>query len=379
MTPSRLSIGELSRAAGLSVSALRFYDRQGLLIPDEVAERSGYRWYAPEQLDDARLLAALRRVGLPLSEMGALLADRRQAAEILAEHVRRLEEGLAAARAEVSLIRERWNGPEGGDPATPGRPEARHEAGGVGAGATVVVTAGELATGLRTVRHAVGTDPDMPGIHGVLLVAISDALRLAATDRVRGAFAEVPAACTGSLRLLLPTVHADALAVRLEGARPDAELLLTCRGRHLEVRHGVETLIEVEAPETRFPDLSHAIPKARLSADLDGEELRRALAAHPEAKAWWMSPDGRLVPDRAPGPDAAEIPAQPVVSGAVLLDADYLAEALEALRQDDTAGTRAQLRLDLDGPDHPLALRRAEDPGTFAVLLPIRPATSTSS
>lgn len=31
-----LTIGELARASGLSISALRFYDRQGVLAPTEV-------------------------------------------------------------------------------------------------------------------------------------------------------------------------------------------------------------------------------------------------------------------------------------------------------------------------------------------------------
>ena len=32
-----LTIGELARLSGLSASALRFYDRQGVLVPAEVA------------------------------------------------------------------------------------------------------------------------------------------------------------------------------------------------------------------------------------------------------------------------------------------------------------------------------------------------------
>lgn len=47
------SIGEMARDGGLSVSALRFYDRAGVLVPAWVDPVSGYRWYEPEPLDRA--------------------------------------------------------------------------------------------------------------------------------------------------------------------------------------------------------------------------------------------------------------------------------------------------------------------------------------
>jgi len=38
-------IGEVARASGLSVSALRFYDGAGVLVPAEVDPATGYRRY----------------------------------------------------------------------------------------------------------------------------------------------------------------------------------------------------------------------------------------------------------------------------------------------------------------------------------------------
>lgn len=61
------SIGEMARDSGLGVSALRFYDNAGVLAPAWVDPASGYRWYDPGQLDEARLLARLRRTGMPLA------------------------------------------------------------------------------------------------------------------------------------------------------------------------------------------------------------------------------------------------------------------------------------------------------------------------
>lgn len=67
------SIGELARDSGLGVSALRFYDGADVLTPAWVDPQTGYRWYAPGQLADARLLCRLRRVGLPLAGIRAVL------------------------------------------------------------------------------------------------------------------------------------------------------------------------------------------------------------------------------------------------------------------------------------------------------------------
>ena len=46
--------------------ALRLYDSLGLLTPAHVDEVSGYRFYRPDQLERARLVAWLRRLGMPL-------------------------------------------------------------------------------------------------------------------------------------------------------------------------------------------------------------------------------------------------------------------------------------------------------------------------
>jgi protein phosphatase len=64
-----LTIGEFARAARLSPKALRLYDELGLLIPARVDPASGYRLYEPGQLERARLVAWLRRLGMPLARI----------------------------------------------------------------------------------------------------------------------------------------------------------------------------------------------------------------------------------------------------------------------------------------------------------------------
>jgi protein phosphatase len=67
-----LTIGAFARRCRLSAKALRLYDELGLLKPVQTDPHTGYRWYSPEQLDRARLVAWLRRVGMPLAQIAVV-------------------------------------------------------------------------------------------------------------------------------------------------------------------------------------------------------------------------------------------------------------------------------------------------------------------
>jgi len=69
-----MSIGEFARRSRLSPKALRLYDGLGLLSPARVDELSGYRYYEDGQLEQSRLIATLRQVGIPLTTVKDLLA-----------------------------------------------------------------------------------------------------------------------------------------------------------------------------------------------------------------------------------------------------------------------------------------------------------------
>jgi DNA-binding transcriptional MerR regulator len=68
-----LNIGVMAMASGLSINALRHYDELGLLRPAVVDPATGYRRYRPEQIRQARLIGALRRVDVPLDAVRAAL------------------------------------------------------------------------------------------------------------------------------------------------------------------------------------------------------------------------------------------------------------------------------------------------------------------
>ena len=71
---SLLSIGRFGRLAGLSIGALRHYDDLDLLRPAWTDPSTGYRYYRLEQLEDARLVARLRDLEMPLEDIRMVLA-----------------------------------------------------------------------------------------------------------------------------------------------------------------------------------------------------------------------------------------------------------------------------------------------------------------
>ena len=97
--PGLLTIGEFARRSGLSVRALRLYDRIGLLTPAEVVPGNGYRRYARRQLYAGRLIALLRRLDMPLTEITEIIgAPGPEVAGRLAEYWTEVERRLTAQR-----------------------------------------------------------------------------------------------------------------------------------------------------------------------------------------------------------------------------------------------------------------------------------------
>ena len=89
--PERMhyTVGNLAQAAGLTVRTLHHWDEIGLLQP---AERSaaGHRRYSPTDVERLYRIVALRRLGLPLEEIGSALEgeDLRAAVQTHLERVR---------------------------------------------------------------------------------------------------------------------------------------------------------------------------------------------------------------------------------------------------------------------------------------------------
>lgn len=100
-----LSIGAFARATRLSHKALRVYDERGILTPARVDPDSGYRFYRRDQLERARLIAWLRRLGMPLARIAEVCAkDPRDAADDVAAYWRGVQADTAARGDIASLL-----------------------------------------------------------------------------------------------------------------------------------------------------------------------------------------------------------------------------------------------------------------------------------
>jgi MerR family transcriptional regulator, aldehyde-responsive regulator len=119
-----LSIQEVARRTGFSESALRYYERIGLIDPVPRDRSSSHRRYTGETVDTLEALACLRSMGMSIEEMRTYLegvAEGRAAAprmvELFAGHADRLEYEIAALRlrhayatAKVALWQARVDG-----------------------------------------------------------------------------------------------------------------------------------------------------------------------------------------------------------------------------------------------------------------------------
>jgi DNA-binding transcriptional MerR regulator len=106
-----ISIGEFARRSRLSLKALRLYDERRVLVPSRVDAASGYRYYKVAQVDEARLVAMLRELQLPLATIKELLAcDPAGAAARIAEHWRGAEAAHGTRRALADYLVSRFSG-----------------------------------------------------------------------------------------------------------------------------------------------------------------------------------------------------------------------------------------------------------------------------
>ena len=66
------TIGELAKQFGLTLRALRFYDRRGLLKP---MRRGHNRVYGRKEVERLAVIVKAKKLGLTLTEIGQLIAD----------------------------------------------------------------------------------------------------------------------------------------------------------------------------------------------------------------------------------------------------------------------------------------------------------------
>ena len=101
---TKLKIGEFSKMMQVTVKTLRHYEQKGLLIPDEVDEWTGYRYYSITQMQRLNTIRGLQRQGFTLEEIKELLEDGAQMPSV-DQLTRKIEE----TEQQLQLLMERRN------------------------------------------------------------------------------------------------------------------------------------------------------------------------------------------------------------------------------------------------------------------------------
>lgn len=350
------SVGAMSRACGLPVSALRFYADNGVLVPAYVDPRTGYRWYSPDQVPAGRLLQAFRAASVPLAEIRPLVAagcDHERAHQVLDAYLARKEIQLGDIRQAIAQARSLiGDSPQ----AVPSRAATR-----------LRMTGPDLARAFSAIRFAVAVSGEMPALRGILVEARGGVLTLAATDRHRLAIARVAAAgVTGPpLSVVVPPRILDRSA-----AQPLVSVEIDASGwsSRTEGRHvGFAAALDGD-----FPDYRRLLPQSsRHRVSTDVRALHREVAAMPSRRVKrGRAGEVRQVSTlavRRDGTLAVEDPRVPDRRAVLRIGVDrrFFLQALEALGCD-------RLTLDMDSPVKPLTLRPGHSRWPLSVLMPFR-------
>ena len=101
---TKLKIGEFSKMMQVTVKTLRHYEQKGLLVPDEVDEWTGYRYYNITQMQRLNTIRGLQRQGFTLEEIKELLEDGAQTPSI-----EQLTQKIEETERHLQLLMERRN------------------------------------------------------------------------------------------------------------------------------------------------------------------------------------------------------------------------------------------------------------------------------
>ena len=107
-----LRIGQVARAAGCTVKAVRFYEAEGLL-PQATRSPSGYRLYTDQAVRRLQFIRRAKLIGLPLAKIGPFvphLSETKCACPTVRPHLERLVRAQLAETeaklAQLALLKE---------------------------------------------------------------------------------------------------------------------------------------------------------------------------------------------------------------------------------------------------------------------------------
>lgn len=99
-----LSIGAVAQASGLSVHAIRFFEREGLFLRDIPRNAGGRRVFERQDIEWLRLCNRLRKSGMPLARIGKFVELVRAGTGNESERLELLREHEAEVRTKIDEL-----------------------------------------------------------------------------------------------------------------------------------------------------------------------------------------------------------------------------------------------------------------------------------
>ena len=101
-----MKIGELAKQTGLSIHALRYYEKRGLLVPQARSD-ANYRVYATTDIALVQFIQRCKVCGFSLDEIEALVAIQQRKSDFVCEDAKQLaREKVTAIQAQIAHLTE---------------------------------------------------------------------------------------------------------------------------------------------------------------------------------------------------------------------------------------------------------------------------------
>jgi MerR family copper efflux transcriptional regulator len=99
-----LTIGKLAERGGVNLETLRYYEREGLMLPPP-RKSSGHRAYSPGAVRRLRFIKRAQELGFSLSEIKELLALRLDQDQLCTEVIHQIETKAKEIEAKISHLK----------------------------------------------------------------------------------------------------------------------------------------------------------------------------------------------------------------------------------------------------------------------------------
>lgn len=110
-----LTIGEMAKLCDISIQTLRYYDAEGILVPQYKDEKTGYRYYAMENVAKFYLIKQLRHLDMSIEyikgikkrdNVGAIMTELNVKIEAYKEEIKKLQKKQIESEQLLALLRE---------------------------------------------------------------------------------------------------------------------------------------------------------------------------------------------------------------------------------------------------------------------------------